>query len=483
MRTVSLLVGGVLALAGPISAQRIDDIAVRYSTAVDSVGLASAGWKPNPSDSALVVQAEPFCCSEPHFVWTAIEIAALQVMPWYFNRHVADDSTAKLSLDVWKRNLSEGFEWDPNNFTTNMFMHPYHGSAYFNAARSNGYNYWESVAFSWMGSLIWEFFAEDNRGAINDWINTSLGGSTVGEGLYRASLAITDNTKTGFDRWWREMVGFAVNPIRSANRMFRGETSRVGPNPPDSLRYPRGSHVAVRTGLRHVGDGNLGGGTTGAFLEIDFLYGDPFRKDKGAFDAFQIIFQINTRDRAVGRFQIEGILFGTELQGQGRWRRAFNITQHYDYINTEAYEIGGQSVGASMLWRYRSGNWGVGFKFQPTAAVISAISSEYAEQTGRSYDFGSGAGLRTYATVNKSGIDFAQLFYIFVWSHSLNGAAGDHFIHFFGARAETPQVQVPFFRHVGAGAQFIYAARESKYRDFPDVSRRNPQFRVYMTLF
>ena len=85
----------------------------------------------------------------------------------------------------WGRNLNEGFEWDNNDFKTNMFMHPFHGSVYFNAARSNGYDFWEATAFTWAGSFIWEMFGENNRGAINDWVATSMGGMVLGEAFHR----------------------------------------------------------------------------------------------------------------------------------------------------------------------------------------------------------------------------------------------------------------------------------------------------------
>ena len=101
-------------------------------------------------DSSQEAQApKPFCCSEKHLPLAAAEIVVLQIVPWYFNRHIADDSTAVITLDTWRVNMGRGFEWDPNDFRTNMFMHPLHSSAFYNAARSNGYNYYESSAFAW----------------------------------------------------------------------------------------------------------------------------------------------------------------------------------------------------------------------------------------------------------------------------------------------------------------------------------------------
>lgn len=40
----------------------------------------------------------------------------------------------------------------------------------------------------------------------------------------------------------------------------------------------------------------------------------------------------------------------------------------------------------------------------------------------------------------------------------------------------------PVVRPFGLGAEVLFAARNSYYRDFPDVHRRNPQFRLFTTL-
>jgi len=129
--------------------------------------------------TAPAPQADEFCCDEIHFLPTLGEVGILLVVPWFFNRHVSDDSTATMSFDAWKRNVVQGMEWDADSFNTNMWAHPYHGAMYFNAARGNGYNFWQSAAWSWSGSFLWETFGENNRPAINDWAATAIGGQPL----------------------------------------------------------------------------------------------------------------------------------------------------------------------------------------------------------------------------------------------------------------------------------------------------------------
>lgn len=488
MATGKLLLFAAAVLALPVQAQSPWQVpAVTPSAALDRAPGDSAASVIDltPLDSSQVSPTPPipqeFCCSHKHFGATLLELGILEVVPWYFNRHVGDDSTAVLTFDAWKRNVEEGFEWDPNNFNTNMFMHPYHGNVYFNAARSNGYNFWESAAVAWFGSFIWEFFGENNRAAVNDWVNTSLGGIVMGEALNRASWALLDNTATGTNRTLRELAAFFVNPLGGANRLFRGEMTRVGPNPTEHYRYPDVLTLSGRGGLRWVGDGNRDNGETSVFLEFNLGYGNAFALTDHAFDRFLLTLQLNSRkSRIIGRLSVEGRLFDTWLSVSEKERHLFGISQHYDYIDTEAYEVGGQSVSATFLSQYRFGEKiSLITKIQPTAAVISAISSEFAESTGRNYDFGSGAGVRTFASLWHGRKELASLMYVVVWAHSLNGAAGDHFVHFTSFKGQIPSRGW----RPGIGAEFLYAARNSLYRDFPDVHRRNPQARIYLTIF
>jgi hypothetical protein len=231
-------------------------------------------------------QAEAtFCCQKKHFWLAAGEFLALEIIPNYFNRFVADDTTAVLSWTSFRRNVQRGFEWDPNNLATNMFAHPYHGNVYFNAGRSNGYNFWESQAWAFAGSFVWEMFGENNRGAINDWAMTSLGGITIGEALHRAATMVRDNEARGVSRAFSEFGGFLIDPVGGFSRAIRGEWSKHGPNPEN--RFPDSYGSAIRIGFRAVAEGRLANAekATG-FFEFQANYGDPMEPIDDPFDAF-----------------------------------------------------------------------------------------------------------------------------------------------------------------------------------------------------
>jgi len=150
-----------------------------------------------------------------------------RVDAWAFKRDWARSGTR-----VWGEHLRLGWEWDEDAFTTNMFAHPYHGSLYFNAARSNGVGFFKAVPFAIMGSWTWEYFGEKYRPSLNDWYMTSFGGITLGEVFHRISATIRDNRATGRGRTLREIAALPMDPIGSLNRLVRGEWRARGVNPP-----------------------------------------------------------------------------------------------------------------------------------------------------------------------------------------------------------------------------------------------------------
>jgi len=421
---------------------------------------------------------QPFCCQREQFVVAGPELLALQLLPWYFNRHVADDATADLSLRSWHRNIQLGFEWDPNSFRTNMFDHPFHGNAFFNAARSNGYDFWESSSFTYAGSFIWEFFGENNRPAINDWAMTSIGGLTIGEALHRTAKMVRDNQATGARRTFLEFAGFLIDPVGGFSRALRGEMSRIGPNPPD--RYPTISHTNGMVGFRSISKGRFPEAKQAtAFGTVVFQYGDPYEDYAQPFDAFNLFLQFNTQEKVpIGQFQIAGVLFGNELYRSDNALHVFTIEQIFDYVNNQTYEVGGQSFGFTLRSRLKtSETMSVRTVLQPTANVMTGIVSEYFEILDRDYDFGSGFGFRAAASLNKSGFNLLRVGYLGAISHTLSGAAGNQVIQFVRATA-----QFPLRRPFGIGAEYILHMRDGYFRDFPDVHRRDSEYRVFLLL-
>ena len=140
-------------------------------------------------------------CNPPTRFWAgAAELMVVQFVPWGFTKWVTHGEWSNISFRTWSDNLKFSWQWDNNKFNNNQFAHPYHGSLYYNAGRANGYDFWHSAPWAFGGSLMWELFGEVWAPAPNDLANTTLGGITLGEMLFRFSSLVLDNRATGGNR-------------------------------------------------------------------------------------------------------------------------------------------------------------------------------------------------------------------------------------------------------------------------------------------
>ena len=73
---------------------------------------------------------ECLVCDGKKSVWLGgAEVIAINTLVWSFNRFVTKAEHGYISVESWKKNIKEGFVWDPNHFSTNQIQHPFHGSA------------------------------------------------------------------------------------------------------------------------------------------------------------------------------------------------------------------------------------------------------------------------------------------------------------------------------------------------------------------
>src|SRR5574344_1845975 len=158
-----------------------------------------------------------------HYLKAAVESFGLNLAVNGFDRYVMQEDFAKISWSSIRHNINYGFVWDNDQFSTNLFAHTYHGGLYFNTARSNGLSFWESVPYSFAGSLMWEVMAEREPPAINDLIATTCGGVALGEVTNRLSALVLDESKGGIERVGREVLGFVLSPMRGLNRLMSGQ--------------------------------------------------------------------------------------------------------------------------------------------------------------------------------------------------------------------------------------------------------------------
>src|SRR6185369_5474005 len=145
----------------------------------------------------------------------AVEIVGFETMLNLVNR--GDRSgDYKSNLSTIRRNVSSSWTVDHDPFRTNQLGHPYAGSMYHTFARSLGLDYWESFAYTFAGSALWEIAGERTPPSRNDQISTGIGGTFLGEALFRLSSLMLEH---GGDTpsWLREVGAAAISPATGFN--------------------------------------------------------------------------------------------------------------------------------------------------------------------------------------------------------------------------------------------------------------------------
>lgn len=219
----AMLLGGALCNAQTSSeevAQSATEPHDALALAEAPVGELSQTSQPVPpvnvSDTVTVINWRPetiysrpasWTYSDPwwHGMWinTAVLTGAF-VSTLFVLECLPEDATAWNRYDIisvpfyerWYRNVFKlGPEWDHDKFIFNYVLHPYAGSAYFMAARTCGFNFWQSLFYcSLISNVGWEFGIEAcmERPSIQDLLITPLVGSVIGEGCYRLKRLIVE---------------------------------------------------------------------------------------------------------------------------------------------------------------------------------------------------------------------------------------------------------------------------------------------------
>ncbi len=386
-------------------------------------------------------------------IWIpAAQVFATNAFVWSVDRYLFNFDFARISTTTWKDNLQKGLEWDNDRFGINFVGHPYSGTLSFNAGRSNGYNYFQSFAFSLGGSLMWEYFGENTRPSYNDIINTPITGAFLGEILYRLSSNILDDRTRGFQRVSREVAAGLINPIRGLNRIIQGKSFRVT-NKEVYEKEPL--NVTLYGGAHIVNDGN----TQSKMVNVQFDYGNPFEKRKRKpFDFFKFRADL---DFGVGRKVLDnvtgyGILFGKNKQ-IGKLAVLVGGFQYYDYWDNKTFELGtiGFGAGAFSKWPI---NKTVDLYTNIHAAVVpfAGNSTHLGPDTTqvRDYNYGGGMEGKIESTLNFGKHATASIVYYYYLIHTYIGQSGVNFIGIL-----KPRITFRLYKSVNLGFEhFIYSS-------------------------
>ena len=375
--------------------EQIDSMAAHYlNMAVDEQTQSSFAFD-NPDKQ------------QKHPWMAALETFGINAGVQLFDRFALDADFAQINFKTIHHNIKNGFVWDNDQFSTNLFAHPYHGGLYFNAARSNGLNFWESVPYSFGGSLMWEVVCEIEPPAINDLIATTMGGVCIGEVTHRISDLVYDDRKSGMERFWREALATVICPIKGLNRLISGDAWKVRNSYysyHDYDRLPVG--LAISVGERYLADNNsLFRGEQTPYVNVSLAYGDPFNEQENKpYDYFtaDVSFNLFSNQPLISGVHLLGRLWGTPVATQDELQMQFGIFQHFNYFDSQPVKDGtslvpyriseAAAVGPGVIYRFpQIGNLTkLEQRIFVDAILLGGSLSDYYNVIDRDYNLGSG---------------------------------------------------------------------------------------------
>ena len=201
--------------------------------------------------------------------------------------------------------------------------------------------------------------------------------------------------------------------------------------------------------------------------------------------------------------QIRGNIASWPLGSSESTNHVVAVVQHFDYMNNNAYEFGGQSIGGALFSRFRLKDkiW-LTTRLDGHGIVLGAVNADYSwladvadQERIREYDYGPGLGAMATVSLTVSGHPILTALYRFAWISVTNGSVynkgnegsdADHYVQGGGIR-----LVIPIKGGLGIGADAYMFYRDSHYVlensetgavQRHDISQRNPQVRVYLAL-
>ena len=420
-------------------------------------------------------------------LWSvALRVVFTNVFVWAVDHYVFNYPYSRIGPKSWKNNLQAGFEWDTDRLGMNFFFHPYSGGAFFNSARANGYGYFASVPFAFMGSLLWEYFGETTRPAYNDIINTTCSGSLFGEILYRLSSNILDDRTTGANRFFRELAAAILSPGRAFGRLLQGKLTRVTPT---QVYQKEPLNITLATGAHWFNHGmRFGTGSASAIFNVHLDYGDPFEiRPRKPYDFFKMRIDLsygkNVNKKYLDNLIGYGLLFGKTVHS-GNLDMLIGAFQHYDYWDSNIFELSALGFGGGMIARWRlPQDSNLQAALHIGIVPLGASNSPHVDivEEGvhlRNYDYSGGLEGKFEGTLNLGRIGQVTAIYHMYGLHTVVGPAGNKIISVF-----KPRIAIRLSGALSLGCEYLSYHKDSYLRDFPDVHVSNSEQKIFLMLY
>jgi hypothetical protein len=301
----------------------------------------------------------------------AFDIVGEEFLLNQFDRHFVDSQVYGSSVTSFKRNLRGSWPVDTDPFNINQFAHPYQGGIYFGLARSGGLGFWQSMGYAFMGSALWELAGETGPGSINDQFTTTVGGTFLGEPLFRMASLVLESGQ-GEPGFWRELGAAAISPATGFNRLawgnrFRGVFASHDPAVYTRILFGVNATATVHSNVNVNPDAALPAipqgyqrGEVMADFTMDYgLPGKPGYTYDRPYDNFHFQFTAASSN-VFENIMSRGLLYGGSVAAGDNYRGVWGLYGSYDYIAPQIFRISNTGIGPGITgqwWLSRHVAW------------------------------------------------------------------------------------------------------------------------------
>jgi Domain of unknown function (DUF3943) len=427
----------------------------------------------------------------------AVEVVGENVVLNIVDRTVMHLEFAKTDFTTWGRTTKAGFpwtngwEWDQDRFGNNFLSHPMMGSFYYNAARTNGYNFWESAPIVLAGSYMWKIFGENGTPEREDLLNTTFDGILLGEVLYRLSSNILDDRTTGRERVLREVVAGLINPIRGFNRLLQGKCFR---RTNTEVYQKEPLNITFYAGLHSVNNNQnaILSGKDDEMFNVQLDYGNPFElRKRKPFDYFRARAELNF---GVGRKVVDnitgyGILFGKNVQW-GKLSMLVGGFQYYDYFDTRSLELSTIALGGGIISKLPLGK-NSNFYTNLHLAIVPFAGSSVGAVTDtsfyRDYRFAYGFEGKIESTLDLGTFASFTMVYYYYLIHAFDntgkdeskiGTLGNNYINIL-----KPRVTLQLYKNISIGLEHNIYINDHYQKYFPSLHETQTEQRIFLMIY
>ena len=294
----------------------------------------------------------------------AYEIPAFELLLNRYDHYAVDASVYESPISNFKANTHRKWVVDNDAFATNQFLHPYQGAFYQGLARSSGLSFWESSAYTFGGSLLWEMGGETTRPSINDQVASGISGNLLGEPLFRMASLLLETDTTGEPRLWRRLAAAVISPSMGVNRLLYGKRfdgvfrsndpavfTRVDMGATLSTHFS--SNVNVNADLSAPPSSQVYRRQSASAL-FTMSYGLPGKTDysyERPFDYFNFEVSADTNNGIEALFS-RGLLVGSAYEWGSNYRGIWGLYGSYEYVAPQVFRVSttAASLGTTNQW-------------------------------------------------------------------------------------------------------------------------------------